>query len=152
MVINIIGCESANLNIDFIISLLFLLGVVCSVISISEGQLISVHESTEAAEARWLSEKIIQSVELTYSGGEGHELKIEMPANLKGSNYTVEVNQSGVLVKVGSRRGYSFSYIKKISNYAMNEFKVIMYPKKTYILRNIKDSNNCHRIIIFEQT
>jgi hypothetical protein len=130
--------------------MLFLLVIVCSVLSIAEGRLITAQKTSESVEARLLSEKVAQAIEVSYSGGEGHEIEIEMPPNLKGSDYAVEVNQSGVLVKVGGRCGYSFSYLKTISNYNMNQYEVSLFPKRTYIIRNVKDDNNCHRVIIFE--
>lgn len=40
-------------------------------------------------------------IEVVYSNGEGHEIRIKMPSSVKGSNYLVKVNQSGVLVMVG---------------------------------------------------
>lgn len=152
MVISIMKCENASLNIDFIISMLFLIGVICSVVSIAEGRLVTLQDSAEAVEARSLSEKVIQAVDLTYSGGEGHEMRIEMPSDLKGSDYRVEVNQSGVLVKVEGKRCYSFSYLKRISNYDLKKFEVVMFPKRTYIIRNVKDSSNNHFIVIFEDS
>lgn len=147
---HIIHDRSATLSLDFIISMLFLLVILCSVLSIAEGRLITAQETSDSAEARLLSEKVAQAIELSYSGGEGHEIEIEMPPTLKGSDYTVEVNQSGVLVKVGGRRGYSFSYLKTISNYNMDKYEVSLFPKRTYIIRNVKDDNNFHRVIIFE--
>lgn len=149
MVISIINDGSATFNVDFVISMLFFLLVVGTVISISEGRVITAQETAEAAEARLLSEEIAQAIDVSYSGGEGHEIGIEMPDNLKGSDYNVKINHSGVLVIVGGRRGYSFSGTKKISNYAMTESEVTLLPKRAYIFRNVKDSNNCHMVVIF---
>ena len=65
-----------------------------------------------------------------------------MPSSVKGSNYLVKVNQSGVLVMVGGRRGHSFSYRKRINSYTTNQTSVFMFPKKSYIIRNMKVNNN----------
>lgn len=147
---SIIINEFATLNFDFIISMLFLLVIVVSVLSIAEGRLITAQETTESVKARLLSEKVAQAIEVSYSGGEGHQIMIEMPSDLKGSDYKVKVNQSGVTVLLGGRCGYSFSYTKKISNYDMDRYEVFMFPRKNYIIRNVKDTHNYPTVIIFE--
>ncbi len=121
-----------------------------SVISIAEGRLTTAQESAESAEARLLSEKIASAIEMSYSGGEGHEVRIEMPSDIRGSLYKVKVNQSGVLVVIGGRCGYSFSYLKCISNYDQDQYEVVMFPKRNYTIRNVKDDHNHYRVIIFE--
>ncbi len=140
----------ATLNLDFIISVLFLLMITGSVISIAEGRLTTAQETAESAEARLLSEKIANAIEVSYSGGEGHEIRIEMPSDIRGSHYKVKVNQSGVLVIIRGRCGYSFSYLKSISNYDQDQYEVVMFPKRNYTIRNVKDDHNHHRVIIFE--
>lgn len=141
--------QSATLNIDFLISMLFLLMITSSIICIAEGRLITAEKTEQLAEARLICEKVAHAIEVTYSGGEGHEIKIEMPSSLKGSDYAVKVNQSGVLVMVNGKWGYSFSYFKKISSYN-NKSEVFMFPKNSYIIRNVKVNNNSHKVVIFE--
>lgn len=147
---SIIYDRSATLNLDFIISMLFMLMITGSMISIAEGRLITAQETAESVEARFLSEKVANAIEVVFSGGEGHEIMIKMPPDLSGSDYKVKVNQSGVLIMVGGRCGYSFSYMKKISNYDMDQFEVLMLPNRTYNIRNVKDNSNCHLVVIFE--
>ena len=146
----IITDVSASLNLDFIISMLFLLMITSSILSIAEGRFITAEKTEESAEARWLSEKVAHNIEVSFSGGEGHEVRMEMPSSLKGSDYLVKVNQSGVLVTVGGRCGYSFSYLKKISSYNTNQSEVFMFPKRSYVIRNVKFNNNSHTVAIFE--
>lgn len=147
---SIISDPSATLNIDFLITMLFLLMITSTIISISEGRFITAEKTEQLAEARSICEKVAHAIELTYSGGEGHEIRIEMPSSLKGSDYTVKVNQSGVLVMVNGKCGYSFSYLKKISSYNNNQSEVFMFPKNSYILRNVKFNNNSHKVVISE--
>jgi hypothetical protein len=138
----------ATLSIDFMISTLILMIMVSSVIAIVEGRLEMTQQTEEAAEARMLSEKVALTIEDTYSGGEGHENMISMPSNLKGSYYEVKVNQSGVGIQVGGRFGRSFLYPKKISYSEISTKEVILYPNQTYKIRNFRDENSYHLIII----
>jgi len=148
MGLSITGDELATLNIDFVISMFILLVILASVFSIAEGRLESVGTAEEIAEARSISEKVASAIEETYSGGEGHEMKIEMPPNIKGSYYHVEVNQSGVVVDVGGWSAHSYSFSKKISNYNSNQSKVTLLPNRTYTIQNVKEEHS-NKVIIF---
>ncbi len=141
--------QRALLNIDFLFSMLFMLIIVCSLILIANERLEGVQQLSESVEARLLSETISKSIDESFSGGEGHEVTIKMPSKLNGSDYRVEVNQSGVLVKIKGRCGYSFSYLKRISNFEMNQYTFTMLPERTYTIRNVKDKNNGHWVVIF---
>ncbi|BDZ68520.1 hypothetical protein [Methanobacterium ferruginis] len=140
--------QCASLNLDFMISILFLLLILGSIASVAEGRMKTVQQGEEAAEARLLSEEIAQAIEETYLRGEGHEITLKTPTKLKGSDYIVQVNQSGVLVRVKGRCGYSFSYSKQVSNLDGTQDEVIMLPGRSYTLQNVKD-NNHHRVVIF---
>ena len=146
----IIKDQLASLNLDFLVSMLFLLIITSSIISIAEGRLTTVEKTEQSVDTRLISEKVAHAIEVVYSSGEGHEIKIKMPSRLKGSDYLVKVNQSGVLVMVGGRRGYSFSYMKKISSYNTHQTQVFMSPGKSYIIRNMKVNNNSHTVAILE--
>ena len=148
MVQSITNDQLATLNIDFVISMLFLLVIIGSVFSIAEGRFETVNKADEAAQARSISEKVASTIEEVYAGGEGHEIKIEMPPDIKGSNYDVSVNQSGVLIQVGGWSGYSYSFFKKISNYDLNQEEVTLRPNKNYTVRNVKDGKS-NKVIIF---
>ncbi|WP_321421595.1 hypothetical protein [uncultured Methanobacterium sp.] len=128
--------------------MLFLLVIIGSVFSIAIGRFETVNKADEAAQARLISEKVASTIEEVYSGGEGHEIKIEMPPDIKGSNYDVSVNQSGVLIRVGGWRGYSYSFFKKISNYDLTQEKVTMHSNKKYTVKNVKDGK-INKVIIF---
>jgi len=134
--------HSGTLNIDFVISMFLLLVIMASVLSIAEGRLDMVQKADEAAQARSISETVASTIEEVYSGGEGHEIKIQMPPDIKGSYYHVKVNQSGVMVQVGGWSGYSYSFSKKISDYGMNQAEVTMQPKKNYTIRNVKEGKS----------
>lgn len=147
--ITITNDQFASVNIDFILSMLFLLVILGGVISIAEERLESVQHASESAETRLLSEKIAKSIEKSYSGGEGHEITIEMPSKLDGSDYKVKVNQSCVLVEIKGRYGYSFSYIKGTANKDMSQAEVILFPERTYKIRNVKDNTSNHKVVVF---
>ncbi len=139
--------HAGTLNIDFVISLLLLLVIIASVLSIVEGRLNTVQKAEEAAQARSISEKVASTIEEVYSGGEGHEIKIQMPPDIKGSGYQIKVNQSGVLVEVGGWSGYSYSFSKKISEYGMNQAEVTMQPNENYTIRNVKEGRS-NKVVI----
>lgn len=140
--------QSASLNIDFVISMFLFLMIMVSVLSIAEGRLDTVQKAEEAAQARSISEKLASTIEEVYSGGEGHEIQIHMPSDIKGSIYQVKINQSGVLVQVGGWSGYSYSFFKKISNYDMNQAEVTLLPNRNYTVRNVK-KNKDYKVVIF---
>jgi hypothetical protein len=140
--------QLASLNIDFLISMFLFLVILVSVISIAEGRLDTVQKAEEEAQARSISEKVASTIEEVYSGGEGHEIQIQMPSDIKGSVYQVKVNQSGVWVQVGGWSGYSYSFFKKISNYDMNQAEVTMLPNRNYTIRNVKEDKS-NKVVIF---
>lgn len=145
---SITGDELATLNIDFVISMFVFLIMLASVFSIVGGRLETVETAEETAQARSISEKVVSAIEETYSGGEGHEMKIIMPSDIKGSYYRVNVNQSGVMVDVGGWSAYSYSFHKKISNYNSNQSEVTLLPNRTYTIQNIKEGQS-NKVIIF---
>ena len=140
--------ELATVNIDFVISLFLLMVILTSVLSLAEGRLDAVKKAEEMLEARSLSEKVASAIEETYLGGEGHEVEIKMPLDIKGSYYQVNVNQSAVLLEVGGWNAYSYSFQKKITNYNSNQSKVTLFPNRTYIIRNVKEGYS-NKVVIF---
>lgn len=138
----------ASLNVDFVLSLFLLLVVVAGIMGTVQIRLETVEKSDEAVQARLISEKVASAIEEVYAAGEGHEIRIEMPGNIEGSPYQVKVNQSGVRIDVGGWTGYSYSFSKKISDYAQNQNEVIMRPNTNYTLRNVKEGKR-NIVVIF---
>jgi hypothetical protein len=138
----------ASLNVDFVLSLFLLLVVVGGILGTVQIRLETVEKSDEAVQARLISEKVASAIEEVYAAGEGHEIRIEMPGNIEGSPYQVKVNQSGVRIDVGGWTGYSYSFSKKISDYAQNQNEVIMRPNTNYTLRNVKEGKR-NIVVIF---
>lgn len=138
----------ASLNVDFVLSLFLLLVVVGGILGTVQIRLETVEKSDEAVQARLISEKVASAIEEVYAAGEGHEIIIEMPGNIEGSPYQVKVNQSGVRIDVGGWTGYSYSFSKKISDYAQNQNEVIMRPNTNYTLRNVKEGKR-NIVVIF---
>jgi len=142
----ITGDQIATVSIDFVISMFLLMVILVSILSLAEGRLETVEKAEEMVQARSISEKVASAIEETYSGGEGHEVEIQMPLDIKGSYYQVYVNQSGVMVEVGGWNAHSYSFQKKISNYSSNQSKVTMLPNRTYIIRNVKEE--CRNMVV----
>jgi hypothetical protein len=148
MDLSITGNEMATVNIDFVISMFILLVILGSVLSIAGGRLETVEKAEEMIQARSVSEKVASAIEEVYSGGEGHQVEIKMPRDIKGSYYQVNVNQTGVLVEVGGWNAYSYSFQKKISSYNSNQSEVTLLPNRTYTFRNVKEGYS-NKVVIF---
>lgn len=145
----IISDQGGSFSIDFIFSVMILLIVICGVFVIAEERLGTAKQASQSIQMRVLSDKIANALDESYSGGEGQEVKLEMPSSINGDDYTVKINQSGVLVKSGGKNGYSFSYFKRISNFVMDKNEVFMFPNTNYTIRNVKNGNNYHFVIVF---
>lgn len=104
----------------------------------------------EAAEARIISDKVAQSLEDAYSGGEGHELMVEMPPEIGGKNYLVKVNSSGVFLDKDHRYCFSTSSVPRVTGSQGTEEQLFLYPAKTYQITHHRDENGNHYLVISE--
>lgn len=141
------------ISVDFLLSTFIFMIVLVSVITIVEGRFEMVLTAEEAAEERMIVEMVAGIIESTYAAGEGHQMIINMPesvkvSGVKGLDYVVKVRTSEILIQVEGRNGKAFIYPRKIAGGKMGESEVIMFPKRTYIVTNIKDNNGYSLISI----
>lgn len=135
------------ISVDFLLSTFIFLIILGSLITIVEGRLNLVQTTEEAAEERMIVEMVANIIDSTYSAGEGHEMRITMPASIKGSaiggsavkssDYVLKIRESQILIQVGGKEGQSFIHL----NGQMEESEVLLFPNRTYIFRNIKNQN-----------
>lgn len=109
-------------------------------------------ESQELAEARSLAENVAGAINQAYAGGNGHSIKITTPPQLNNnSNYKITVNSSGVLVKLGGRKGMAYVVPDKISSSkSLKGSQVILLPGRNYFIVNKKEGNGENWIFIDE--
>lgn len=113
----------------------------------------AVDQSRELVEARSLAENIANSINQAYSGGNGHRVKIKMPAQIQ-HNYTyhVQVNSTGVLVIFGNRMGIAYIIPKKFSSTYNNlkSSEISLEPGNEYVIINKRDENEENWIVILK--
>jgi hypothetical protein len=105
----------------------------------------------EAAEARIIAEKIAQSMEEAYSGGEGHCIIVKMPPAIAGMSYRVKINSSRVLVEINNRNCFSTSSVPRVTGQIYTE-QILLYPDCTYNITHQRDENEYHFFVINEVT
>lgn len=109
-------------------------------------------ETQELAEARSLAENIAEAINQAYAGGNGHTIKITTPPQLNNNrNYKIMVNSSGVLVKMGGRRGIAHVIPDKISSSkSPKKFQITLLPGRNYVIVNKREGNGENLIYIDE--
>lgn len=135
---------SVELLLTSVVFLIILSGVIGVVQERSETAILT----QEAVESRIISDKVAQSLEDAYSGGEGHELMVEMPPEIKGKNYLVKVNSSGVFLDMGDRNCFSSFSVPRVTGSQGTEEQLILYPGKTYRITHHRDENGNHYLVI----
>ncbi len=127
-----------------VVFLIILSGVIGMVQERSETAILT----QEAAEARIITDKVAQSLEDAYSGGEGHELMVEMPPEIGGKDYMVKVNSSGVFLDMDNRNCFSSSSVPRVTGSKGTEEQLFLYPEKTYLITHHRDENGNHNLVI----
>lgn len=109
-------------------------------------------ETQELAEARSLAENVAEAINQAYAGGNGHTIKITTPPQLNNnSNYKITVNSSGVLVKLGGRKGIAYVIPDKISSSkSPKKSQITLLPGRNYVIVNKKEENGENQIYIDE--
>ena len=145
--INITECRGA-MSVDFIFSMFVIIIVVQSVVGITLDRMDMVKDAKELGDARMIAENVGETIDTTYSGGEGHSTKITLPSAVNGKDYRVTVNSSGVFVKVEGMIGRACVIPKVISSAeSPGESGYTMQPQKTYKISNEKTGDSYHIII-----
>lgn len=143
------------LSIDLLLTTFIFLLIMGYAVTLISDRFTTVDQSQELVEARSLAENIANSINQAYSGGDGHRVKIKMPAQIQ-HNYTyhVQVNSTGVLVIFGNRMGIAYIIPKKFSSKynTLESSKIMLDPGKDYDIINKKDENGENWIVILENT
>lgn len=141
--------QQGILSADFLLSFFILIILIIGILNITFQRLDMVNTSEDLIEARLLADKISIALNQAYSGGNGTDILVTLPAVLNQKNYQVMVNSSGVYVKIGGKKGKAPIIPQKISNsYNLHENTVYMEPGKTYLLHCFVDSNGVIWLLI----
>lgn len=143
-----------TLSVDLLFATFIFLLIIGSTVNLISDRFSMVDNSKELAEARSLSEKVAGTIDQVYAGGNGHKIRIHMPNSInKDFKYTVEVNSTGVLVKLNGRRGIAYIIPNKISNDIdmSNSTTVTLYPGRNYEIINKKEDKGENWIVILQK-
>jgi hypothetical protein len=136
------------MSVELLLTSVVFLIVLSGIIGMAEERVETAGITQEAAEARIISDKVAQSMEDAYSGGEGHELTVKMPLEVKGQDYLVKVNSSGVYLDMDNRNCYSPSSVPRVTGPKETEEQVFLYPGGTYRIVHRRDENSNHFLVI----
>ncbi|MDI6643489.1 MAG: hypothetical protein QME14_00395 [Methanobacteriaceae archaeon] len=109
----------------------------------------TVKTTEKLAHARNLAENIAKTINLVYSGGNGHSININLPKKVGDSNYRIRVNSSGVYITVDGMMGKANIIPKKLLNGEPPSYsQITLLPGRSYTIRNMEDKNGNSWIII----
>lgn len=146
--------KHGTLSVDLLFATFIFLLIIGSTVNLISDRFSMVDNSKELAEARSLSEKVAGTIDQVYAGGTGHKIRIHMPNSInKDFSYTVEVNSTGVLVKLNGRRGLAYIIPNKISNDIdmSNSTTVTLCPGRNYEIINKKEDKGENWIVILQK-
>jgi|GEM_PF-2420967 hypothetical protein len=132
--INITECSGA-MSVDFIFAIFVVLIILQGVLALTSDRLDMVKDTEELGSARMVAESVAETIDATYSGGEGHSTVITLPASVK-SEYKVTISSSGVYVKVDGMVGKACITPHSILK---SGYEFTMHPKRSYNISTTKD-------------
>lgn len=139
------------MSVELLLTSVVFLLILTGIIGIVEERSETAHLTREAAEARIIAERVAQSLEDAYSGGEGHEIMVEIPAEIDGMDYLVKVNSSGVFVDMDNRICFSSSSVPRVTGPKHTEEQIFLYPTVTYRITHQRDKDGNHFLVISEK-
>lgn len=142
--------RKGSLSVDLLFATFILLIIIGYTSTLISDRYNMVNDSRELVEARSLAESIAGAIDQVYAGGEGHTIKIKTPARINNYSYNVVVDSSGVLVKVGNRRGLAYLVPKKFSSdpTSLKSSTITLLPGKEYFVMNKREGNGENWIVI----
>lgn len=144
-------CRGA-LSVDFLFSVMMVIMVMGSLSTIISERVDMAEQSDELLNARMLAEYIAGAIDQTYSGGNGHGIRVVTPSQIGGKHYLVTVNSSGVFIKIGGREGQAHLVPQKISgSLSLNSSDVTLLPGRTYYILNKKSEDGNSWIVIKQE-
>ncbi len=136
-------------SVEFILSSVVILIIIAGTTSVISGRMDAVKSTEELGNARMLSESVAEAINKVYSGGGGHSVTVNMPANISDRSYYLKVNSSGVYIFIDNMIGKSFINPRKISySDKLVESNVYMNRNRSYLIKNVRDSGGNSWIVI----
>lgn len=137
--------------IDLLFAMLLIIIVAGSIITIVSERADAVSQTEELSKARMTADNVAEAINKVYSSGTSHSINVSLPNNITDKEYYIDVNSSGVYVKIDGMMGESYIIPKKISkSYHLDESKITMYSGSTYTIRNVNRSDGYNWIVITE--
>ena len=137
--------------IELLFAMLLIIIVAGSIITIASERADTASQTEELSKARMTADNVAEAINKVYSSGTGHSINISLPDNITDKEYYIDVNSSGVYVKIEGMIGKTYITPKKISkSYHLDESKITMYSGSTYTIRNVNGSDGYNWIVITE--
>ena len=137
--------------IDLLFAMLLIIIVAGSIITIVSERADTASQTEELSKARMTADNVAEAINKVYSSGTGHSINVSLPDNITDKEYYIDVNSSGVYVKIEGMIGKTYITPKKISkSYHLDESKITMYSGSTYTIRNVNGSDGYNWIVITE--
>lgn len=146
--------HQGTLSIDLLFTTFMVLIIIGYTSTLISDRFDTVDSSQELVEARSLAENIAGAINQAYAGGDGHTIKITMPAQINKNNYyIVIVNPSGVVVDLKGRKGLAYIIPEKISatETVLESSEVTLIPGKNYVIMNKKEGKEDNWIVILPE-
>lgn len=139
------------MTIDLLFAMLLIIIVAGSIITIVSERADTASQTEELSKARMTADNVAEAINKVYSSGTGHSINVSLPDNITDKEYYIDVNSSGVYVKIGGMIGKAYITPKKISkSYHLDESKITMYNSSTYTIQNVNGSDGYNWIVITE--
>ncbi len=138
-------------TVDLIFATLLIIIVAVSIITVVSDRINTASQVEELSKARITADNLSEVINSVYSSGTGHSVNVSLPNNITDKEYYIDVNSSGVYVKIGGMIGKAYIAPKKISkSYRLDESQITMYSGSTYIIQNVNGSDGYSWIVITE--
>ncbi|WP_414468937.1 hypothetical protein [Methanobacterium sp. ACI-7] len=139
------------ITVDLIFATLVILLVSGGLLTVVSERMDGVSNTEKLGNARMTAESVAESINKVYSGGNGHQITLNLPDKISNSTYEIKVNSSGVFVLIDGMIGKSYINPKKItSDYRLDEQNVLMYGNRNYVIKNVQDIDGNNWIVIKE--
>mgnify|MGYP000862951286 CR=1 FL=1 len=132
--INITECSGA-MSVDFIFAIFVILIILQGILALTSDRMDMVKDTEELGSARMVAESVAETIDATYSGGEGQSTMITLPP-APNKEYRVIVSSSGVYVKVDGMIGKACVTPHPILK---SGYEFTMHPEESYNISTTRD-------------
>ena len=133
------------INLEFLITIMFLLIIFSMIISVSENEFNTIQETQNRKEAKMITMDISHIINEVNTNSKGYSLNYNLPGMINKETYIVEINSTGVYVN----SHYQLTFNKFIPNNVYygntNQKKIYLEPGNQY-----QFINNGDRIEIYQ--